>query len=104
MRPLVAASTFLRLLSIKFSSRRLNSSAIGLTCTLWEPSSEGLGIHGQRDIFVGCVDEELVRVLRRAQRPAVDRNQIVAFFHRYARFGQGRAGLRVPVFSGDRFS
>ena len=36
----VASSTFLRLVLIMFSSRRLYSSLIGLTTTLREPSSE----------------------------------------------------------------
>ena len=42
MRPPLAASTFLRLVSIMFSSRKLNSSAIGFTTTLRAPSAVGL--------------------------------------------------------------
>jgi hypothetical protein len=41
MRPPLAASTFLRLVSIMFSSRKLYSSAIGFTTTLRPPSAAG---------------------------------------------------------------
>ena len=40
--PVAGCSTFLRLLSIQVSSRRPYSSAMGFTCTVWAPSSEGL--------------------------------------------------------------
>src|SRR6185437_930075 len=59
----------------------------------------GFGIDGQSHIFVRRVHKELIRILRRTQRPAIDRNQIVARFDSYPGFGQGRAGLRVPVFA-----
>jgi hypothetical protein len=41
MRPPLAASTFLRLVSIIFNSRRLYSSPIGFTTTLRAPSALG---------------------------------------------------------------
>jgi len=42
MRPPLAASTFLRLVSIMFNSRKLYSSPIGFTTTLRAPSAEAL--------------------------------------------------------------
>ncbi len=88
MRPLLAASTFLRLLSTQANSRRLFSSATGFTCTVWEPSSDGLELTVRVTFSFDRVYEEFIGILRRAQRPAVYRDQIVAFLHGYARFGE----------------
>ncbi len=55
------------------------------------------GVYGDGGGFVGRVDEQLVGRLRRAQRPPVDGEQVVAFLHVDARLSKGRTRVWIPV-------
>src|ERR1700730_2049684 len=60
----------------------------------------GLRIDCQCDIFIDRVYEKFVGILRRAQRPSIDREQIVSLSYGYARLGKRRTRLLVSVFAG----